>query len=447
MAEAHRRASLRGRLAFAFVGVAAAAVAALAVVMVLTTRSETSRLSAGDRARAATEATRALAEAYRRSGSWSVADFAAAETVAGDADALLVVRDSDGSIVLGPPGLAAGARGMGSGRIIVTRPVDVAGRRVGEAELRFKRSLTHSQSALRDKLSSAVVLGSAIAVAIALIGAAVVSRAITIPLRRLVEAAHRLRAGDLAARAGVAAAPGELGQLSGAFDGMAETLEREREARRRLISDLAHEIRTPVAVLQGNLEELVDAIAEPTPERLGSLHEEALRLGALIEDLDALARADAPVTVIDRVPVDLRELARAQIEALRPHLDAKALTIEPRLDPVTVRGDRARLGQVLANLLGNAVKFTPEGGRIIVRVDSADGLGRISVADSGPGIPPEERERVFDRFWRGGAASAVSGRGIGLAVVAEIVRAHGGEVEVASSSVGGAQFTVMLPVA
>ncbi len=447
MAEAHGRGSLRARLALAFIAVAIAAVAARAVVMVLTTQSETSRLSAGDRARTATEVTRALADAYRQSRSWHGADFTAAEAVASDADAVLVVRAGDGSVVLGPPGMTGGARGIASGPVTVTEAVEVAGRQVGTAELRFRRSLTHSQSVLRDKLSNAVVLGSAIAVGVALIGAAVVSRAITIPLRRLAGAARRLQAGDLAARAGVAGAPGELGQLSGAFDGMAETLEREREARRRLISDLAHEIRTPVAVLQGNLEELVDAIAEPTPERLGSLHEEALRLGALIEDLDALARADAPVTVIDRVPVDLRELARAQIEALRPHLDAKALTIEPRLDPVTVRGDRARLGQVLANLLGNAMKFTPEGGRIIVRVDSADGLGRISVADSGPGIPPEERERVFDRFWRGGAASAVSGRGIGLAVVAEVVRAHGGEIEVASSNIGGAQFTVTLPVA
>jgi two-component system, OmpR family, sensor histidine kinase BaeS len=318
MAEARGRGSLRARLALAFIAVAIAAVAALAVVMVVATQSETSRLSAGDRARTATEVTRALAGAYGRSRSWSGADFTAAEAVASEADAVLVVRASDGSAVLGPPGLAAGARGTGSGPVTVTEAVEVDGQRVGTAELRFRRSLTHSQSVLRNKLSNAVVFGSAIAVVVALIGAAVVSRAITIPLRRLAGAARRLQEGDLAARAGVAAAPGELGQLSGAFDGMAETLEREREARRRLISDLAHEIRTPVAVLQGNLEELVDAIADPTPQRLGSLHEEALRLGALIEDLDALARADAPVTVMNRVPVDLGELARAQIEALRP---------------------------------------------------------------------------------------------------------------------------------
>lgn len=447
MAETRRRGSLRGRLALAFVGVAAAAVAALALVMVLTTRNETSKLSAGDRTHTAVEAARAVGEAYQRAGSWSAVDFTAAQAVASDADAALEVRASDGSVLLGPPGRAAGARGTGPGPIILTQPVKVAARQIATVELRFRRSLTQSQALLRDKLSSAVVLGSAIAVVIALIGATVVSRAITIPLRRLSGAARRLQAGDLAARAGVAGAPGELGQVSSAFDDMAETLEREREARRRLINDLAHEIRTPVAILQGNLEELVDEVAQPTAHQLGSLHEEALRLGALIEDLDALARADAPLAVIDRVAVDLAELARAQIEALRPRLDAKALTLEPRLAPVTVRGDRARLGQVLANLLGNAVKYTPEGGRISVNVDSADGVARISVGDSGPGIPPDERQRVFQRFWRGRAGADVSGRGIGLAIAAEIVRAHRGRIEVGSSKLGGAEFTVTVPAA
>ena len=447
MAEPPRRGSLRGWLALAFVGVAAAAVAALALVMLLTTRSETSRLSAGDRTLTAAETARSLEDAYRRAESWSGVDFTAAQAIASDADAGLVVRASDGAVVWGAPGRGAGGRGRGSGPIIVTQPVEVGGRGVGAVELRFRRGLTHAQSVVRDKLSSAVVLGSAIAVAIALIGATVVSRAITIPLRRLAGVARRLQAGDLAARAGVAAAPGELGQLSGAFDGMAETLEREREARRRLINELAHEIRTPVAILQGNLEELVDEISPPTPKRLGSLHEEALRLGALIEDLDALARADAPVAVTDRVRVDMAALARAQIEALKPQLDAKRLTIEPRLAPVSAWGDRARLGQVLANLLGNAVKFTPEGGQISVSVDSVDGLARISVADSGPGIPVDERQRVFERFWRGSTAAEASGRGIGLAIAAEIVRAHGGRVDVGSSNAGGARFTVTLPTA
>ena len=310
-------------------------------------------------------------------------------------------RLAEGATGLAGRGNGAGGRGNGAGPIVVSRAVEVGGRQVGIAELRFRGSLTRAQSVLRDRLFGAVLLGSAIAVAIALLGAALVTRAIAVPLRRLAAAARRLQAGDLAARAGAQGAPGELGQLSRAFDGMADTLDSEREARRRLVSDLAHEVRTPIAILQGNLEELVDEIAQATPQRLASLHEEVLRLGALVEDLDALAHADAPVAVIDREPVELEALARAQVEALRPRLDAKALTLEQQFSPVTVLGDRARLGQVLANLLSNAMKFTPEGGQIKVLVDTADGAARISVADSGPGIPADEQGRVLERFWRG----------------------------------------------
>ena len=344
-------------------------------------------------------------------------------------------------------GNGAGGSGNGAGPIVVSHAVEVGDRQVGIAELRFRGGLTRAQSVLRDRLFGAVLLGSAIAVAIALLGAALVTRAIAIPLRRLAAAARRLQAGDLAARAGAQGAPGELGQLSRAFDGMADTLDSEREARRRLVSDLAHEVRTPIAILQGNLEELVDEIAQATPQRLASLHEEVLRLGALVEDLDALAHADAPVAVIDREPVELEALARAQVEALRPRLDAKALTLEQQFSPVTVLGDRARLGQVLANLLSNAMKFTPEGGHIKVLVDTADGAARISVADSGPGIPADERGRVLERFWRGNAARGTSGRGIGLAIAADIIRAHGGQIEVGKADAGGARFVVTLPAA
>ena len=475
MAESRHSGSLRGRLALAFVAVAVAAVAALAVVIVLTTRSETGRLSASDRARTTSEAARVLADAYSRAGSWANADLTAAQVVAQDADAVLVVRSADGRGVIagrdvaaggrangaggrgngaggrgngaGGRGNGAGGRGNGAGPIVVSHAVEVGGRQVGIAELRFRGSLTRAQSVLRDRLFGAVLLGSAIAVSIALLGAALVTRAIAIPLRRLAAAARRLQAGELAARAGAQAAPGELGQLSRAFDGMADTLDSEREARRRLVSDLAHEVRTPIAILQGNLEELVDEIAQATPQRLASLHEEVLRLGALVEDLDALAHADAPVAVIDREPVELEALARAQVEALRPRLDAKALTLEQQFSPVTVLGDRARLGQVLANLLSNAMKFTPEGGQNKVLVDTADATARISVADSGPGIPADEQGRVLERFWRGSAARGTSGRGIGLAVAADIIRAHGGQIEVGKADAGGARFVVTLPAA
>lgn len=445
MSDAARRLSLRARLAIAFVAVAIAAVAALAAVMLAATRSETGRLSDDARRQTAAQVAEELARAYRAAGSWDGVELGDALALAQGAGAVLIVRDDRGVVVSGGHFGHGPQAGRGRGMTSVSRVVDVGGVRAGTAELRFRGALTPGEALLRDNLVRAALLGSAIAVAIALAGAAMVSRRVAEPLQRLTLAARRVQSGDLDARVNGAAEPGELGELSRAFDGMADAIARQERSRRRLASELAHELRTPVTILRGNLEELIDGDARPTPARLASLHEEALRLGSLVEQLDALARAEAPVATLDREPVDLARLAAAQLEALAPQLDAKRLEVERRLDPVLADVDRARLGQVLANLFGNALKFTPEGGRIEVAVAQRDGAARIEVADSGPGIPGDELPHVFERFWRGRAGDAVGGRGVGLAVVDDIVRAHGGRMDVTNDPAGGARFVVSLP--
>ena len=221
MAEPDGTSSLRARLALVFIAVAVTAVAALAAVILLTTRNETSKLSATDRAATASEAARVLADAYRSTGSWATADLAPAQVLVRDADAVLSVRGADGRTVIAGSAHAGGS-GRGAGRVVVTRAVEVDGRSVGFADIRFPARLSRAQSELRDKLFGAVLLGSALAVAIALLGATLVTRTITVPLRRVVAAARRLQAGDLGARAEAQEAPGELGELSRAFDGMAE---------------------------------------------------------------------------------------------------------------------------------------------------------------------------------------------------------------------------------
>ena len=445
MPERGTRASLATRLAAAFVAVAVIAVATLALVMLVTTRSETRRLSDQDRHALAARAAAALARAYAAAGSWSTADTSPAVALAERDQAVLVVRDAQGTVVAGPGrGPGAGLHG-GSHQSRVTAPVNVEDRRVGTAELRFPTSLGAAEQRLRDALAGAALLGSAIAVAIALLAAGLVWGRLSAPMRRLTAAARRLRSGDLGARAGGAQAPGELGELADAFDRMAASLEREDEARRRLVTDLSHEVRTPLAILRGNLEELIDGIEQPTPARLGSLYEEILRLESLVVQLDALTRAGTPVLAIDCAPFDLAELTAAEVEAFNPRFAAKGLRVHTHLAAARLRGDRAKLGQVIANLLSNALKFAPEGGRVDVAVGTRDRTVELAVSDDGPGIPAGERERVFDRFWRGSAAAGVAGRGIGLAVVDEIVRAHGGSVTVGTGRQGGARFTVSLP--
>ena len=326
--------------------VAVAATAALALVMVLATRHETGRLSGEQREHTAVRIADELARSYGAAGSWGGADLTRALELARQADARLVVRDERGALVVSDhPGHGRQA-GRGRGLTTVREAIEIVGGRVGTAQLGFRGGLTRAEALVRDNLVRATLIGSAIAVAIALLGAALVSRRVTEPLQRLTRAARRVQSGDLDARVEGLEASGELGELGHAFDAMADALARQERARRRLASELAHELRTPVTILRGNLEELLDGGESATPARLASLHEEALRLGSLVEQLDALARSEAPVASLDRAPVDLARLASAQMEALAPQLDAKSLTVERRLSgpirkyPAYGRSDR-----------------------------------------------------------------------------------------------------------
>ncbi len=187
-------------------------------------------------------------------------------------------------------------------------------------------------------------------------------------------------------------------------------------------------------------------VVEAGPDTLASLHEEVLRTGRLVDDLETLASAEAAGFTLQRQPVALRPLLEQAVAELSGLFAAQQVTVETRLADVVVTGDPTRLRQVGGNLLSNALKFTPSGGWVRIELAGDDGEVVLRVADSGPGIPVEELPRVFDRFFRGNGVRA-GGSGIGLAVVRELVAAHGGTVEAASPPGTGAVLTVRLPVA
>jgi len=259
-----------------------------------------------------------------------------------------------------------------------------------------------------------------------------------------------MAAGDRTARVGEIHAAGELRELGTAFDQMAGTLDRQEQIRRNLVADVAHELRTPIAVLQAGHEALLDGVAEPTPAELGSLRDEVLRLARMVGDLQTLAAADAAALNLTRTPTDLAELAATAADSLARRFEAAGITLDRELSASRVLADPHWLHQVITNLLTNALKFTPADGRVTVSTGSNGTEAVLRVTDTGAGIPADDLPRIFDRFFRGQQAAQISGSGIGLAVAAELVQAHGGRLTAASQTTGpgrGTQMTLSLPSA
>jgi two-component system, OmpR family, sensor histidine kinase BaeS len=229
---------------------------------------------------------------------------------------------------------------------------------------------------------------------------------------------------------------------------MADALDSEDKIRRDLVASVAHELRTPVAVLQAGHEALLDGVTEPIPEALGSLRDEVLRLARMVDnDLQSMAAADAAALHLRRERCDLASIAETAADSLARRFEAADVTLERRLAAVPVLADERWMHQVVTNLLDNALKFTPAGGTVTIRTRREGPDAVLDVTDTGVGIPAAELPRIFDRFRRGQAAAQTSGSGIGLAIAAELTRAHGGTLTATSEQGEGTRLTLILPAA
>jgi two-component system sensor histidine kinase BaeS len=440
MARATGTGSVGPRLALAFVGVALAAVALLAGLTAAVVAADVSHLVTGQRAALTGSVALAAGAAWDRSEGWAGADLSPVLELAARLGADVQVRDRTGRIVSSSPGFSRLSSAPRRQEAVVVRR-----QQIGRVIVRFSGGLGSADQVLRTDLWRAIAGAAGLAALLALLVALVAARRITSPVARLIQVARAMGGGDWSARAGDVGGPGELRDLAAAFDQMAESLTRQEKVRRNLVADVAHELRTPMAVLQAGHEALADGVAEPTPAQLASLHEEVLRLAHMVDDLQRLAAAEAASLQLTLIRCDLADLAAAAADRLVAALDAAGISLQRRLTEVQVMGDPGRLHEVIANLLTNALKFTPAGGTVLIETEPHERQATLRVSDTGVGIPPDELPHIFDRFFRGQHAAEVAGNGIGLTVVAELVSAHDGQLDVVSTPGRGTQITVAIP--
>jgi two-component system sensor histidine kinase BaeS len=294
-----------------------------------------------------------------------------------------------------------------------------------------------------------VSLTAAIVAAAAVLSALLLSRRVLRPIAALTQASRGLSLGKLDERVPVRGHD-ELAELGRTFNHMAESLQRSEERQRRMVADVAHELRTPLVNLRGYLEAMKDGVLPASPELIASLHEEALLQQRVVDDLQDLAMAESGALTLHRTRVDLSELAETCRFSHAALADSAELTM--RIDaegPVYVAGDPDRLRQVLGNLIRNAVAATQPGGSVTLTVRAEPGGGRVSVSDTGKGIAPGELPHIFDRFWRADHARgrACGGSGLGLAITRQLVTNHGGTITATSAPGVGTTMTVTLPAA
>lgn len=450
-----RRGSLTARfaLAFAIVAVATALIAAV-VITVTWQRQFQAYVERGVQDRAdAIAAT--VGDAYEQYGGWQGISFAQFTHFGMAAQMNVQIVDVEGTLIaytMGPMG-----RMMTEGtppqdlRVTARSEIIAGGEVVGEVQVIQRPAdtgLTDRDIRFRRASLWGLALAAVIAAALASVAGVVYSRDMVRPIESVTRAAEALRRGDRSARTGMTGGD-PVSDLGATFDQMADAVEAERQFEQQLTADVAHELRTPLQAIQATVEAMQDGVLPTDEERLTLIHDETMRLGRLVGSILELSRLETGSAHFALAPIDLAAPVAVAVESSRALMESTGHALEQSVDSgLVVLGDGDRLTQAVGNLLSNAARYTPEGGRVRIRLLADGGDAVIEVADSGMGVSEEDRSKVFTRFWRADPARsrASGGLGIGLAVVREIVERHGGSVGVHPSDLGGAAFVLRLPL-
>ena len=369
------------------------------------------------------------------------------------------VVDNDGNVVFDSTTKVEGVEGIVMPSIapqqgqdnMAFAPIVVNDQAVGSVRVWVYGSdqlLRAADQEFRDKSYQAMILAAILAILLASVIGFFFARSLVRPIKRVTDTAAALAEGDLSARTNMQGED-EISQLGQTFDVMANAVERDRNLERRLTTDVAHELRTPLMAIQATVEAMVDGVLPVDEERLATVDSEVMRLSRLVGSLLKLSRLENRSNPNKQEVVDVGEVVSGIIATHEAYVNESGLKLMYRADPdVLVLGDPDLIRQATANLISNAVRYTDEGGRIYVRVKRGETMASIAVRDTGIGLTPEEARMVFQRFWRAdsGRDRESGGLGVGLTVVKEIVDRHNGWVQVEGRPGEGACFTIHIPL-
>lgn len=346
----------------------------------------------------------------------------------------------DPSALAGQGGQAAGGYGRGMGR-------GMMGGGMGMGGMHHRMMLGSAERTFVESYHKSLWWIGFLFAGMGLVVSYFLSGNITRPLRQLSQAAEKIRQGHLKQEVPVETQD-EVGQLAAVFNQMSAELAANESNRQEFLANIAHELKTPLAVLQGHLESMLDGVEEPEPEKLFSMQEEVMRLTRLVGDLRDLSLAQVHQLELHFQPVDLGEKAERAAELLEPLLEEKRLHFVKNMAPsLPVRQlDPDRVNQILYNLITNAIRYTHPGTAILLQTEPAGKRVRLIIADEGPGIAPEDLDHIFEQFYRGDKSRnrASGGSGIGLSLAKSFVEAQGGIITARNRKEGGAEFVVEL---
>jgi two-component system sensor histidine kinase BaeS len=331
------------------------------------------------------------------------------------------------------------------------RPVIHNGKTVGYVGLLPPKQFLnpHQLQFLRQQKLALILAAGGLVLAVMIFSLPLAKRLVR-PIKAMTAATADLAAGKYTVRVPVGSLD-ELGQLARDFNTMALTLEKNEKARRQWVADISHELRTPVAVLRGELEALLDGIRMITPETIQSLHAEAMRLNRLVDDLYQLSLSDIGALTYRKENLDLATVLMDSIESYRTEFGRKGIRVTgdvSRQREVMVFADRERLNQLFTNVLENSLRYTDTGGELVISLTFTEGQVTIEFQDSPPGVPEEELDRLFERLYRveGSRSRTSGGAGLGLAISKDIVEAHEGTISAHPSPLGGLLIRITLPI-